>query len=189
MMQNKLDQTIDETSRDLKKILKHVGHKKIADSINHVICNMLPIQNDKYIISDVEDVINERLQDYECSDKLFKGKTNLPKRLETRIGAKIMFLNNSEYKHKMCKGTLGVNTDINKETQEIKCAFCIKGGIVDIKITKQVSSFYINGAPASRRQFPIINAYALTVHKTQGLTLPDISLNLDSQMWEVGQTE
>ena len=52
---------------------------------------------------------------------------------------------------------------------------------------KSTSSFIINGTPASRIQFPLINAYALTVHKVQGLTLPDISLNLDSQMFEKEQ--
>ena len=46
----------------------------------------------------------------------------------------------------------------------------------------------MNGAPASRTQFPLIDAFALTVHKVQGLTLPDISLNLDTQMFEKGQS-
>ena len=57
--------------------------------------------------------------------------------------------------------------------------------IIVVKI--HTSSFIINGAPASRTQFPLINAFALTVHKVQGITLPCISLNLDSQMFEKGQ--
>ncbi|RIA79579.1 hypothetical protein C1645_845488, partial [Glomus cerebriforme] len=38
-----------------------------------------------------------------------------------------------------------------------------------------------------RTQFPLINTFALIVHKVQGLTLPDISLNLDFQMFEKEQ--
>ncbi|PKY57323.1 hypothetical protein RhiirA4_280730, partial [Rhizophagus irregularis] len=38
-----------------------------------------------------------------------------------------------------------------------------------------------------RHQFSIQNAFALTVHKTQGLTLPDVTVPLDSQMFAAGQ--
>ena len=31
------------------------------------------------------------------------------------------------------------------------------------------------------------NAFALTVHKTQGLTLPEVSLSLDNQIFSAGQ--
>ena len=97
-------------------------------------------------------------------------------------------LNNSQFKYKICNGTIGIITDINAELQEIRCAFCVQNAIVDIAVKKQTSSFLINGTPASRIQFPLINAFALTVHKIEGLTLPDVSLNLDSQMFEKGQS-
>ena len=41
--------------------------------------------------------------------------------------------------------------------------------------------------PASRSQFPIQNAFALTVHKTQCLTLPHTSLTVDENMFAAGQ--
>src|SRR5690242_13032122 len=58
---------------------------------------------------------------------------------------------------------------------------------MDIIVKRCTSSFIINGAPASRTQFPLINAFALTSHKVQASTLPDISLDLNSQMFEKGQ--
>jgi len=39
----------------------------------------------------------------------------------------------------------------------------------------------------NRHQFPLQNAFALTVHKTQSLTLPEVSLNLDQQIFSAGQ--
>ena len=45
----------------------------------------------------------------------------------------------------------------------------------------------MGGAPACRRQFPIQNAFALTVHKTQGLTLPSVCLELDETIFACGQ--
>ena len=46
---------------------------------------------------------------------------------------------------------------------------------------------YLNGAPAQHTQFPLQNAFALTVHKTQGLTLPHATISLDEQMFANGQ--
>ncbi|RHZ68383.1 hypothetical protein Glove_295g45 [Diversispora epigaea] len=76
------------------------------------------------------------------------GVTNSKVRLQ--VGARVMFLNNSEYKY----GSIGIIID----------TFCIKGGITDISIRKHTASFILNG-----------------------ITLPNVSLNLDAQMFEKGQ--
>jgi len=41
--------------------------------------------------------------------------------------------------------------------------------------------------PAKRIQFPLQNAFALTVHKTQGITLPHSTLSLDESIFACGQ--
>ena len=46
----------------------------------------------------------------------------------------------------------------------------------------------MNGVPAQRTQFPLQNAFELTVHKTQGLTLPHTTVSLDEQMFTNGKT-
>jgi ATP-dependent exoDNAse (exonuclease V) alpha subunit len=190
MLQTKLNQTINDTSENLEQLLNTtyiVGYKEFAEQINQTICNMLPIQDNKLTISNSIDIINQEIQNNEYSNKLFKCKTNLPKKIQLQIGTKIMFLNNSEFQYGICNGTIGIITDLNMEAQTVRCAFCIESKIVDIEIKKHTSSFLLHGAPASRTQYPIINAHALTVHKVQGLTLPNVSLNLDSQMFEKGQ--
>lgn len=47
--------------------------------------------------------------------------------------------------------------------------------------------FELNGAPAQWMQFLLQNTFALTVHKTQGLTLPHATVSLDEQMFSNGQ--
>ena len=42
------------------------------------------------------------------------------------------------------------------------------------------------GQKASRTQFPLQNAFALTIHKTQGLTLPNVT-PLDNSVLSAGQ--
>jgi ATP-dependent exoDNAse (exonuclease V) alpha subunit len=74
------------------------------------------------------------------------------------------------------------------DEESINAAFLTKTGLCYITINKTIDRFNYNGQPASRRQFPIQNAFALTVHKTQGLTLPNITVSLDSQMFETGQS-
>lgn len=67
-------------------------------------------------------------------------------------------------------------------------AFCIQEAIVLKWFMRETSYFYAFGQHASRTQFPLQNAFALTVHKTQGITLSQVSLALDSQIFSPGQT-
>src|SRR5436190_901329 len=98
-----------------------------------------------------------------------------------------MYLKNNLIEQNICNGTVGVVTDINLENLEVRVAFSIIGGFVDIVIKKETVTFQVDGKQASRCQFPLQNAFALTVHKTQGLTLPEVSLSLDNQMFSAGQ--
>lgn len=56
-----------------------------------------------------------------------------------------------------------------------------------VEVDQDVSYFTANGIPYTRRQLPLQNAFALTVHKTQGLSLRRISINLDDEMFAPGQ--
>ena len=46
--------------------------------------------------------------------------------------------------------------------------------------------FTIHGIPYCRTQLPLQNAFALTVHKTQGLTLCNIAISFDESMFSAG---
>ena len=60
---------------------------------------------------------------------------------------------------------------VDKDREIVRIAFCIARGIIDIEIESEPAYFNINGIPACRIQFPLQNAFALTVHKTQAITL------------------
>ena len=47
--------------------------------------------------------------------------------------------------------------------------------------------FRINGVNYSRTQYPLTDAFARTVHKTQGLGFDDITVALDSSIFSAGQ--
>ena len=54
-------------------------------------------------------------------------------------------------------------------------------------VRKCTHYFYVSGGRGQRTQFPLQNAFALTVHKTQGLTLPHVTIPLDEEMFSYGQ--
>ena len=119
--------------------------------------------------------------------KLFKNKTNLPSYLHLQQGARVIYLKNNLIEQNICNGTVGVITNINLESLQVRIVFSIMGGIIDIKIKKETMTFIIDRKSSSRCQFPLQNAFALTVHKTQGLTLSEIFLSLDQQIFSASQ--
>jgi ATP-dependent exoDNAse (exonuclease V) alpha subunit len=69
----------------------------------------------------------------------------------------------------------------------IRVAFPIKNEIVEVDINRITDHFLCEGKACSRKQYPLQLAFALTVHKTQGLTLPSISVQLSEEMFAPGQ--
>jgi ATP-dependent DNA helicase PIF1 len=139
------------------------------------------------MISHAIDTINGDQWDPNQTEKTFKSKTNLPLSVRLQQGAKVMYLNNSKANFNIYNGTIGIITDVNTESNLVRVSFSVPSGIVDIDIKAEINYFTVNGNNATRQQFPIQNCYALTVHKTQGLTLQHISVSLDNQIFSTGQ--
>ena len=166
-----------------------VGYKHLAYNINSSICNALP-RNDTHptpIHSCADDYMNERQLEKGDYNSLYCHHTNLPIELTLCIGARVMFLNNTFFNSGLANGTIGVVTGMNYADNTVEVTFPTSTGLTVTSIRRVTDSFLINGAPCSRTQFPLQNAFALTVHKTQGLTLPHISLSIDDSMFACGQ--
>lgn len=166
------------------------GFRDEANSINNLICGYLPIFENissEPLISVAVDYINGT----ECApkeyDRQFRHYTNLPSELIIREGARVMFLTNKLFKEELCNGSIGVITKLIDE-DHVEVVFPINSGINQIVVEKITAYFNLNGASAQRTQFPLQNAFALTVHKTQGLTLPHATVSLDEQMFANGQS-
>jgi ATP-dependent exoDNAse (exonuclease V) alpha subunit len=70
----------------------------------------------------------------------------------------------------------------------IQTIFPVNSRINQVVVEKIITYFNMNGVPAQRTQFPLQNAFELTVHKTQGLTLPHTTISLDEQMFTNDKT-
>ena len=131
-----------------------VGFRKNAQQINRMICNHLPVSENKFLIFQAVDFMNSVQQDPSFSDHMFKPKTNLPLSVRLQPGARVMYLNNFLISYSICNGTIDVVTDINHLDGCVQVAFSTKESIIDIDVYKHTHYFKINGANSHRMQFP-----------------------------------
>jgi hypothetical protein len=176
----------NQSSDSLLTTTHIVGYCETSNQINNAICNTLPINNDKYLLAEAVDFLDGKRISPETIQSEFKSKTNMPPIIRLQQGARVMYLNNSLSKDGICNGTIGVITDLNKQQPSVQVAFCVHSAIIHKWITRETAYFYSGGLHASRTQFPLQNAFSLTVHKTQSLTLPTTTIDL-SQLFTSGQ--
>ena len=165
-----------------------VSHRKMAQTINSIISTKLPSFNsdEESFTSISVDFVNNEQWDRSQSEKAFMHYTNYPVELVLAVGTRVMFLNNTQFRHGLYNGSIGVVMKICDQ-ENIEVAFPLTDGIKTFTIQKDTVFFTFNGMPAKRTQFPLQNAFALTVHKTQSITLPHSTLSLDQSIFACGQ--
>lgn len=167
------------------------GNRATASMINNTLLNTLPLQMDVEPISyAIDHNTGFQYHDMENTDPL-KRLTNLPRALHLRLGSRIMFLTNDFIDSSICNGSIGIIREIKSSENGsplcVKVIFPTGDGALVLDVKKKRVDFNMNGRQASRFQFPIQNAHALTVHKTQSITLDKITLSLDETFFAPGQ--
>ncbi len=113
---------------------------------------------------------------------ILKKSAPVPERLTLKIGCQVMFVQNDPGR-RWVNGTKGEVVDILPDKIIIK-------KYEGRNVTADKSSFSMMDAEgkvvASVIQFPLMLAYATTIHKSQGATLDEIWCDLAS-LWEPGQ--
>lgn len=107
-----------------------VSHRKTALALNRLVLDSIPSEPQIHYSVDRE---GSRLLQHEQSSHTF---TNLPEEVDTRVGARVMFLDNSLIDLGISNGTTGVAIDITEEGSP-KVAFPTINGI-------EVNSFLFN---------------------------------------------
>nr|CAH8841750.1 unnamed protein product [Trichobilharzia regenti] len=137
------------------------------------------------------------------SQDTFVGKTNssyidsicpAPSVLNLKVGAQVMLLRNLDTGRGLVNGARGVVEKINNDNGLPEVRFFSSksnsGGSNSFLHTVQIEKFTIRGVGTeevgSRRQLPLSLAWAISIHKSQGITLENAELAL-SKVFECGQ--
>jgi len=148
--------------------------------------------NIKYL-KDLEMTKAERLRRIEYSDKDIQMELDFlannlicDKEMKLKIGSQVMCIVNiqSDTGIEVCNGSQGLVTDFCEVTGCPRVKF--NNGIERIMIRNVWASDKIPGIGVS--QVPLILAWALTIHKSQGATMDNAEIDVGSGIFECGQT-
>jgi ATP-dependent exoDNAse (exonuclease V) alpha subunit len=112
-------------------------------------------------------------------------------KLLLKVGAQVMFIRNSD---DYVNGTLGIIKYLDNDTVEVELE---NGDIIEVEPSTWDNIEYkydsklkqITGETIGTfTQFPLRLAWAITIHKSQGLTFNNLNLNLGFGAFDTGQT-
>ena len=146
----------------------------------------------KYI-KDLEMTKNDRLKRLEFTDKdiqmeldFLAGNLMCEKEMKLKIGSQVMCIVNiqSDTGIEICNGSQGIVTSFCEITSSPRVKF--NNGIDRLMSRNVWTSDKIPGIGVS--QIPLILAWALTIHKSQGATMDAAEIDVGSGIFECGQT-
>ncbi|NET71398.1 MAG: ATP-binding domain-containing protein [Sphaerospermopsis sp. SIO1G2] len=127
------------------------------------------------------------------------GKFNLqgnklpaPELLTLKAGAQVMFTRNDNREGRWVNGTLGVVTQLSAGSITVE----VNGHMHEVNQEKWETLAYefddaenkiVEKVTGSYRQYPLMPAWAITIHKSQGKTLDHVTLDLGSGAFAPGQ--
>ena len=143
------------------------------------------------------------LKKIDSQSKMFRGQLDgkfksdrLPSPLELvlKCGAQVMFTKNDKYR-RWINGTVGIVKSFDEDLIVIELADTKK--LVDVCRVKwedyqyqwnRSTSEIDRSENGSYTQFPLVLAWAITIHKSQGRTIEKVHLDLGAGAFETGQT-
>lgn len=105
-----------------------------------------------------------------------------PTTLQLKVGAQVMLLANLDQENGLVNGSRGVVTEFRDGMPVVKFANC------EFPVPPYSWEYVVDGAGiVTYRQTPLRLAWAITIHKAQGLSLDFVEMAVDASVFECGQ--
>lgn len=166
-------------------------NKHYVSEVPRRVVQVVPMKNEANVIN-MENLEKLQSQQYEYHANILIGDNNIKEtdfpcdfNLKLKVGALVMMITNDQEHKRWVNGTLGIVSELSPTMVKVT----INGTefeISPVSFNKKKCEYdreerklrYITEASVS--QFPLILAYAITIHKSQGMTYQQIACNLDS---------
>ncbi|RUS76879.1 hypothetical protein EGW08_015348 [Elysia chlorotica] len=148
--------------------------------------------------ADVDEINKTELKQLECESKLFASMDSdqvytsqlnflcpVPAYLELKVGAQVMLCKNLDIQRGLVNGARGVVVGYEKSNNGYPIIKFVCGVTEPIKPERWI--FRVGGGNTIvRKQIPLKLAWAISIHKSQGMTLDCVEISL-GRVFEVGQ--
>lgn len=198
-----LNDTSLSNDKTQKHIIRLVSTTKEANDINTTFLKTLKTETKTYTYSSK---LHKTIKDEEFSifykkDKNIENNNDNPtpyalkqeekymiknsrfdEKLQLKLYAKVMCIINLDVDNGICNGSIGTITHL--DTNYVKVMF-------DNGVEKKIIPYAFESSNIPQfeiKQLPLILAWAITIHKSQGITLDNASMNLGDSIFTYGQT-
>lgn len=149
---------------------------------------------DRYNRQGLQDITSAPVE-YECKTKgrFTANRMPVPEQLSLKKGARVMAVRNDPQK-RWVNGSLGTIIDLSPEEvfvrfdsgPQVRKIEPEKWDMINYKWS-EVDQKMVETTTASFQQMPLILAWAVTIHKAQGLSLDDVRIDLGRGAFAMGQ--
>ena len=172
---------------EIKPVSLH-ANKKNVDFINN---NHLKELDGKLYQYNAETIVHEETESFYTScfidDEVnnIKKKSRYPQLLSLKQGAKVMCLANLNMSdtNPICNGSQGIVLDFTSSSLPI-----VKFDNGTISVINYSTTFSETCSCVAYKQIPLTLAWAITIHKAQGVTLDSAEIYVGDEIFEEGQT-
>ena len=176
------------TEQDIKLLRSRYKQKDTDDVFEAIILGTHNIQIEKINISKLKD-LNEKEKTFTAKydgniSKIDFLKKNciVPEKLTLKVGAQVMMLRNTYAKEGIINGSIGIVREFDNRKGYPLVEFS-NGELIKIMPEEwRIEKFDENTGKieveASMKQIPLVLAWAITIHKSQGMTLDKIRCSL-----------